>query len=104
MEKLFIVTRKDLEPGDLLAQTAHAVAEFAKEHRALFERWHDVSNTIIVKVADDELELKKLLHRAIDRDIRFSRFHEPDMDDALTALAFEPAGSSLVRNFPRAFE
>jgi hypothetical protein len=34
--------------------------------------------------------------------LRVAAFHEPDLDDALTALALEPAASRLVSRLPLA--
>lgn len=101
--KFFIVTRADLPPGDLLAQTVHAAAEFAVRHRSTFEQWHTDSNTIIVKTAKGEKELRRLLDKARDRRLLHAQFHEPDMGGALTSVAFEPKAHSLVRDFPLAF-
>jgi len=101
--KLFIVTRRDLHPGALLAQTVHAASEFAIRHRSTFERWHTESNTIIVKTAGSEQELHRLLDRAQDRQLLHASFREPDMGGSLTSVALEPQARSLVRDFPLAF-
>lgn len=89
-DKLYIVTRQDLAPGDILAQSCHAVAEFGREYPDVFLEWQDVSNYIAVLECKDEKELLSLIDRADKKRIRFSVFFEPDLDNEITAIALEP--------------
>lgn len=102
MQRLYLVTRADLPAGDQAVQAAHALTEFTFEHPEAAESWHRASNTLAFLVAPDEAALQTLLDRAFDRGLRASAFREPDLGDALTAVAIEPEGSRLVRSLPLA--
>ncbi len=57
---------------------------------------HRQSNTLVVLAAADELALHWLSEDAASAGLRLSRFHEPDLGGALTAVAFEPAPQSAA--------
>jgi peptidyl-tRNA hydrolase len=84
------VVKKDLKPGDQLAQSCHACFQFASEHPHLTNEWIRDSNYICILEIDNEQELVTLYERALREDIPNSRFIEPDFDNALTALALGP--------------
>ena len=52
--------------------------------------------------ASDELSLGWLRADAVTAGLRVASFHEPDLGDALTAIALEPAGQRLVAGLPLA--
>lgn len=52
--------------------------------------------------ARDEQALTWLAEDAADAGHAHTRFREPDLDDALTAVALEPAAHRLVRKLPLA--
>ncbi|MBO0831315.1 MAG: hypothetical protein J2P28_10895 [Actinobacteria bacterium] len=52
--------------------------------------------------ARDELGLARLRADAISAGLRVISFQEPDLNDALTALALEPAAGRLVARLPLA--
>lgn len=52
--------------------------------------------------ARDELALTWLAEDAAAADLAHTAFREPDLDDALTAVALEPAAHRLVRKLPLA--
>lgn len=89
-DKLYIVTRSDLEPGYQIAQSCHALRQFAHEHPELDREWFERSNYIACLSVGSEAELDALLMKAIDRQIPHSIFREPDIDDQMTAIAFAP--------------
>jgi len=64
--------------------------------------WHKHSNTLVVLAAPDELALHWLSQDAASAGLRLSRFHEPDLGGALTAVAFEPAAGRLFGHLPLA--
>jgi hypothetical protein len=49
------------------------------------------------------LSLGRLCADAIAAGLRLVKFHEPDLDGALTAAAFEPAAHRLLARLPLAF-
>lgn len=52
--------------------------------------------------ARDELALSWLAEDAADAGIECTQFREPDLDNALTAVALAPTGARLVRKLPLA--
>jgi hypothetical protein len=62
--------------------------------------WHSESNTLVLLAVPDELALCWLRDDATDAGVRCVAFHEPDLDNALTALALEPAARRLVAHLP----
>jgi len=99
---LYVVTRADLAPGTQACQSVHAACEFAITYPTVFAAWHHESGVLVCAAARDELELPALYRSALAAGRRAVRFTEPDLDDALTAVALEPAAHRLVRHFPLA--
>lgn len=103
MKKLYVIVRADLKPGAQLAQAGHAVAAFARRARSAFEQWTDGSNNLVVLTASDELALAELsaMIAGVGRPVDV---HEPDLDDQLTAIAFEGTDEAarLVSSLPLA--
>lgn len=54
----------------------------------------------------DENELKRLIQSLESNQIKHAIFREPDVDDQITAIAFEPGDKSrrLVSSFPLALK
>ena len=104
--KLIVVTRRDLSPGAQAAQLTHAAQQFEKEHSNIQNEWYFKSNYIALLSTDNEESLKNLLLKANIRGIKCSAFCEPDLDNQLTAVAFEPCEgtSKLCSNLPLAFK
>ena len=98
MEKLYIVVRSDLLPGPQLAQTAHAAIQFTLENYELVKNWNADSNNLAVLAAHDEASLAELLELdAVKTPVR-----EPDLQDALTAIAFGPEARRSLSWLPLA--
>jgi hypothetical protein len=95
---LFLVTRADLPPGVQACQAIHAAIEFA----LTFPDIARSAPTVVLVAAKDELTLSWLRADANATGLRHTSFREPDFDDALTALALEPAASRLVAGLPLA--
>lgn len=89
-DKLFIITRQDLAPGYQVAQSCHALRQFAFEYPEIDSAWFQRSNYLACLSAKNEDELLKLIDRAVKRGVRFSIFFEPDLDYEITAVALEP--------------
>jgi peptidyl-tRNA hydrolase len=94
--KLFIVVREDLPYGSPCAQVAHALTEFSIKYPVDFHDWYNVSNTIAVLRVPTMLDLAKLCDRAEFEGCRKAEFHEPDLNNELTAVAFEPSEKSRL--------
>jgi len=57
---------------------------------------------VVLLAARDELSLGWLRADAVAAGLRLTSFQEPDLDNALTALALEPAARRLVADLPLA--
>lgn len=101
--KLYLVTRRDLSPGDRASQLCHAMRLFVEEHPVIDAGWYKQSNTLVLLEVEDEAALRALKLRIQKRDVPCSAFHEPDLNNAFTALAVAPSGRSSVAHLPKAF-
>lgn len=102
MEKLYIVTRRDLPPGPQAVQSCHAALQFAMEHPEMTARWFGDSNYLALLSVPNEEALQRLLAKAKKRGLRYSIFQEPDLGNAVTAIALEPGDLSrrVCSNLP----
>lgn len=105
-DKLYLVTRSDLSPGQQAIQAAHAMRQFIAVHPNLDRAWFEFSNTLVLLSVPDEKALLRLLRKAEDRDLKTAVFREPDLNYSVTAVALEPTQASqrLCRNFSLALE
>jgi len=55
------------------------------------KEWHKQSNYLVFLTVADEEQLIKLISKAILMGIKHTVFREPDLDDQITAVAFEPS-------------
>ncbi len=102
MNKLFVVTRGDLPPGAIAAQSVHAGFAFAHEHQFEWRTWLLGSNNIVLLSVPDEPALLELAQRAQMAGVSVSLNREPDFGNSLTAIAIGPAGRKLVSSLPKA--
>lgn len=77
--------------GYQAVQAGHAAIDFQHQYPNIAEQWHQSSNYLIFLTVENEDELKKLILKAAERCIRLTAFREPDIDNELTAIAFEPS-------------
>jgi hypothetical protein len=102
MQKLFVIVRSDLQPGAQIAQTAHAVAEFAVAHPVEFGAWATEERNIVCLAIPSEGALADLFALAQSKQIHGAQFREPDFDDELTAIALGDGAEKLVSSLPLA--
>ncbi len=105
-EKLFIITREDLNPGYQLVQTTHAAIYFSVKYPETLLQWHTQSNYLACLSAKDENHLKTLISKCEANNLKFVVFTEPDVDNQITAIAIEPSMISikLCSNLPKALK
>ena len=102
-DKLYLVTRKDLSPGQRAVQAAHALQEFAIEYPETNRAWYDNSNYLAILEVENEEALEALAGEAHGNFFQTVWFYEPDMENQLTAIAIEPQGGKrLCSNLPLA--
>lgn len=102
--KLYVVVAADLSPGLQISQSCHAARQFQHEHSELEKQWFEQSNTIAILSVPDSAAVAKLLDAARAAGISASKFEEPDLGMALTAIALEPSREAkrLCKSLPRA--
>jgi len=104
MERLYVVVRADLSPGDIVAQSNHATSQFSRIHRELHDAWCDRSSNIVVLAIPSERELGALARRAAELGIPKAEFYEPDLGHELTAVAFTGEIAKHVSQLPLALK
>jgi hypothetical protein len=98
MNKLYAIGRKDLPPGLRAAQLSHACIEWT----ATFGR--PPENLVLLEVENEE-ELNRVWAAMQILDAPYVAFHEPDLDDALTAVAvFHADAPRLLSSIPLALK
>jgi hypothetical protein len=102
MEKLYVVVRSDLPAGDQLAQSCHAVAQFGVVSPARFATWAKADPIIVILAAPSRTALEIVRMELLDEGLEVAAFHEPDINDELTAIAFGGEGARFVSQLPLA--
>ena len=90
-QKLIVITRRDLSPGQQAVQAAHAAIEFQHEHPTIAKEWNTISKYLVFLSVENEKVLHQLLEKIKYRDIKHTIFAEPDIGYQLTAVAVEPS-------------
>ncbi len=90
-QKLYVITREDLKPGYQAVQAVHAAIDFIFKYPDISRNWHDISNYLVILSVPTESELKRTAQTLTAANLLFSPFHEPDIDNQLTAIAIEPS-------------
>ncbi len=104
--KLVTVTRQDLSNGAILAQSTHVALEFFNQYPELAKEWITNSSYLVCLSAKNEKELEALSEKAKERNIIVVEFREPDLNNELTALCFEPTDEArkLCSSIPLALK
>ena len=93
-EKLRVVTRRDLSLPTQAVQSAHAAIDFQHAHPLEASEWQTKSNYLALLTVANEEELYRLSDKAETRGIKYTIFREPDINNEITAIAFEPSDAS----------
>lgn len=96
--------RNDIDFAYQSVQAGHAAIQFQHEHPEIAKLWHDKSKYLVYLSARDEEHLEDLIFKAELKDIKISIFREPDIDNQITAVTFEPSASKLLSNLPLAMK
>jgi hypothetical protein len=75
-------------------QSAHAAIDFQHAHPKEATDWQTKSNYLALLTVANEEELYKLIDKATIRGIKYTIFREPDINNEITAIAFEPCDAS----------
>lgn len=90
-DKLYIITHSGLPPQYQVPQAVHAAIQFANDYPKEQEKWFKASNTVVILAASDEQSLHKLTEKLDINGLKYSKFFEPDIGNALTAIAIVPS-------------
>jgi hypothetical protein len=101
-----MVTRRDLHPGVQASQLVHANTEFAINHPAEFNSWHNISNHVALLSVEDEESLISLANKLSERGLAVSLFQEPDLGNQYTSFTVEACDRArkLTSHLPKAFK
>ncbi len=103
-DKVFLVTRRDIEPGYQAVQSCHAMRQFTADHPDVDLEWFQNSNYLALLSVANEVELMRLITKASDANLKWSAFREPDVGGEITAIALEPSAKDLVKGLPLALK
>lgn len=87
-EFVTIIVRDDLSPGYKLAQSVHAMADFAVKFTDEFKQWQMGSNYLCC-LESNEQKMRILIEKFQSLGIKYSAFYEPDIGDQMTSIAVE---------------
>ncbi len=98
--------RTDLVPGQQAVQACHVAIQFGQDHPEVYSKWFETSNTLAMLATPNEESLGTLLREARAFGLLVSEFREPDIGNALTAIALEPGPLSkkLTSRLPLALK
>jgi len=83
-----------MDAGYQAVQSIHAMRQFTAEHPDIDKEWFTNSNYLGLLAARDESELLEIIQKADMYNIKYSVFKEPDVDNAITAIALSPGEKS----------
>jgi len=83
MKKLYVIVRKDLSIPQMAVQAGHALAAYLLHSH--FSRWQN--ETLIYLGVKNLSQLEKLKYKLDMEDINYIEFHEPDLNNEVTAIA-----------------
>ena len=104
--KLRIVTHRDLNIAQQAVQLGHAGISFQHEHPEIAKDWHTSSNYLIFLSTDNENSLIQLIEKCKERNLSYTVFIEPDLNNAVTAVAIGPSEEArkITCSLPKAFK
>jgi len=103
MNKIYVVVRDDLDPGDQLAQAVHAAFAYGNTDPQGVDAWIHGENNVVVLAVPSEQELARLAAKIhADMGALHVEIREPDLADELTAIAVEQSAERLLSSLPLA--
>jgi len=83
-----------MTPAYQSVQSGHATIQFIFDYPDIAKKWFIESNYLIYLSVQDEKSLKQLISKAKEKGIKVSVFREPDIENAITAIALEPSDAT----------
>lgn len=101
-KRMYVIVRGDLSTEYRMVQGAHALAQLSIENPDDFLKWNN-QYLIFLKVWNFKSLYKLYTDLIRDGYHNTSRFHEPDLDGQITALAlYTEIDNPLIRDLPLA--
>ena len=100
---LTVIVRKDLKAGYKVAQSCHAVADFAISHGEEFKEWQFKSNYLCCLEAS-QFKIEKTISKLDELKIKYNVFEEPDIGNQVTAIAVEALPRELHKKLFKNFK
>lgn len=97
--KIYIILLASLDAGLKMAQACHALREFQEAHPAVELDWYTHHKNVAILEWPDLSDTQAMLET---HHLRFTSWHEPDLDNALTAICAEPASRKALARYPLA--
>lgn len=87
-------------------QSSHACINFIFENHNKGDPWFYSSNTLVQLEVKNEEQLKLLIEKCQFHQLDHTVFREPDLGNAITAIAIEPSDRTrrLTSNIPKLFK
>jgi hypothetical protein len=82
----------------------HAVTSHIFGNLKAAGEWFATSNNLVLLEVEDEAALEDLIGKLVGAGVGVVPFREPDLDDALTAVAVGDDGRRLLSSLPLAFK
>lgn len=95
-QSIYVFLRKDLDPVQQTVQAAHVCLEVGRKFKL-----EDPRFKIIIFGIRSETKLQSIIHELQGHNINHVIFTEPDLNDALTAIATEPLNADRGALFSR---
>lgn len=82
------------------------MAEFFRYYQDIAHKWQDESNYIVLLATKSKESLDLLYSVLTNNNVKNKPFHEPDLNNAITAIAVEPTeqASKLLSQLPLAMK
>lgn len=103
--RMYVLVRRDILPlVHCGVQAAHAVAEFVHYHQNDNTKlWVTFEKTLIILEATED-QIKEKMEWFANRHMNYQPFWEPDMNNAMTAVAFQPIQYGLGKEIFNGFK
>lgn len=94
--RMYVLVKRDSLPlVNCAVQATHAVAEYIHYHdNENTKKWVEQDKTLIILEATDE-QLEAMRVKFLELDWNYQPFWEPDLDNMLTCIAFQPISTEL---------
>lgn len=104
MQKLYVIVRADLRPGQQAVQGMHAAIQFLHDFPTEEKKWFEESNHVVFLESKNEESLQILFEELVSNGENVSYFREPDYKHELTAIATVQSSSSFFSSLKLALK